>query len=107
MIQDNIDRPDFVCAQKKKCPTSRVGAVVRGCIFPAFLKIQQRKFKNRSSVIFFLILRTCHQPFFENVLRIKNVPPTVFPDVSQIKTVPPTVLRIPAPYERGTPVLAS
>jgi len=37
----------------------------------------------------FLILRTYHRPFFENVLEIKNVPPTVF--------------RIPAPYERGTP----
>ena len=36
-----------------------------------------------------LNLRPCHRPFFENVLEIKNVPPTVF--------------RIPAPYERGTP----
>ena len=38
----------------------------------------------------FLFLKNVHRPFFENVLRNKNVPPTVF--------------RMPASYKRGTPV---
>ena len=38
----------------------------------------------------FIFLRTCDRPFFENVLRNKNAPPTVF--------------RMPASYKRGTPV---
>ena len=40
---------------------------------------------------FFLILRTCHRPFFENVL-------------NEIENVLPAVFGIPAPYERDNPV---
>ena len=59
--------------------------------------LRSLKFKNanlrtdRFSCTFLLLLRTCHRPFFENVLKIKNKPPTVF--------------RIRAPRERGNPVL--
>jgi len=37
-----------------------------------------------------LHLKTCNRPFSEKVLKIENVPPTIF--------------RIPGPYARGTPV---
>ena len=39
----------------------------------------------------FLTLRTNQRPFFESVLKIENVLPTVF--------------RIPAPYDRGAPCI--
>ena len=61
-----------------------------GAFFLCFLKFKNANLRTDRFSCMFLNLRTCHRPFFENVLKIKNVPPTVF--------------RIPAPYQQGTPV---
>ena len=48
-----------------------------------------RGFSQERSILelfLFLSLRTCHRPFFENVLRNKNVPPSVFPAFLKSKT---------------------
>jgi len=76
-----------------RCSQSMIAPIERWCFGAFFLRFFKFKNANLRTDRFsctFLILRTYHRPFFENVLKIKDVPPTVF--------------RIPAPYERGTPV---
>ena len=80
----------FFCSQK----------VDRTCVehaplfcLPWLLRIERFRtdyFSRNDHFFASFIFRTCRRSFSENVLQIKNTPPTV--------------VRIAAPYERGTPV---
>jgi len=49
-------------------------------------------------LFFFLFSRMYHRPFFENVLRNKNVPPTVFPAFLKSKKNRPQIAYTPGEW---------
>jgi hypothetical protein len=61
-----------------------------GAFSRRFLNLRTQKQEPAFFVARSYFFKNVNRPFFENVLRNKNVPPTVF--------------RMPASYERGTPV---
>ena len=77
-----------------RCSESMIDPIERWCcgaaFFPRLSKCKSAHSRTDRLSCTFLMVRTSHRPFFESGLEIKCVPPNVF--------------RIPAPYERGTPV---